>query len=57
MIAKRRLLGPAQPEPVRLAQKESNYRSITIAESCRQAAGPWASPERKESVDNYAVNN
>jgi hypothetical protein len=29
-------------EPVRLAQKECNYRSITIAESCRQAAGPCA---------------
>jgi hypothetical protein len=40
-----------------LLKKEINYRSITIAESCRQAAGPCASPERNESVDNHAVNN
>jgi hypothetical protein len=38
-------------------KKESNYRSITIAESCRQAVDPANSPERNESVDNYAVNN
>ncbi len=60
MIPKRRRLGQAmaaESEPVRLAQQKSNYRSITIAESCRQAAGPCASPERNESVDNYAVNN
>jgi hypothetical protein len=30
----------AESEPVRLAQQKSNYRRITIAESCRQAAGP-----------------